>query len=351
MRSPLFVIICCLTAAVAGSHLTESTPTEIFVKDHGRGAACCARLPQKTESLERTFAAGDVRQYRIELTVRSEVEGDATNKIGAKTYVSPFSRGAEETITWRAVRRIIAIGSDGAAEVEETLDDFASGESKTFGAAGEETDKLAQALEATLVRWIDPETRTLRYREARNGELRDVAPKGGPSLGEAAPPVLTLWILRALRPAAALPVRPIVFGDRWQEPRAVKLSFWTDTHAQESGEWIAVPESAAAEPSARLLTVQQVLGTVASGREKPPEGTAQARFHGESLATISLGDGRVLEATRSATREISWTLASIAGLAKPPEFRARLAVQIDIKECPGACPADDSGRAALRPRN
>lgn len=350
MRS-LLLITCWLPATLIGSHTVQPTPSQALACDHPEGAACCALPLQKPESFERTFAAGDVRQYRIELSVRSELEGDATNKIGAKTYISPFSRGAEETITWRAVRRIVAIDSDGAAEVEEALDNFQAGEVKTFGTAGEDTGKVARALEATLARWAEAGMRTLRYYEGRNGELRSVAPESGPSLGEAAPPILTLWILRALRPAAALPVRPIVFGDRWQEPRVVKLSPWTDARAQESGEWVAVPETAAVEPSARLLTVQQVLGTVTSGSEKPPEGTAQARFHGESLATLSLSDGHILEAMRSATREISWTLAPIAGLAKAPEFRARLAVQIEIEECHGACPADDSGRAALRPRN
>ena len=314
-------------------------------------AHAARKAKEQSEALRRSFSTGEVRQYRIALIVRSELEGDATNKIGAKTYVSPFSRGAEETITWRAVRRIVAIGSDGAAEVEEALDNFQAGEVKRFGMVGEDTDKLARALDATLARWTEAGMRTLRYYEARNGEVRSVAPESGPSLGETAPLILTLWVLRALRPAAALPVHPIVFGDRWQEPRVVKLSPWADARAQESGEWVAVPETAAVEPSARLLTVQQISGMVTSGSEKPPEGTAQARFHGESLATLSLSDGHVLEATRSAMREISWTLAPIAGLAKPPEFRARLAVQIDIKECPGACPADDSGRAALRPRN
>lgn len=307
---------------------------------------------QRDDKFQRTFAAGDVRQYRIELNVRSELQGEQTEKIGAKTYVRPFSRGAEETIAWRATRSIRALGSDGSAEVEETLDNFEREDKKTVSPGGEETEKLAQALEATLAHWIEPGTCTLRYRETRDGELHGLGPEGVPRLDEATPPVLTLWMLRALRPAAALPARPIVFGDRWQEPRAAKLNPWTDAHADESGQWLEAPATAeAAEPAARLLTAQQILATVASGGEKPPEGTAQARFHGESLVTLSLSDARVLEAARAATREISWTLAPVAGLDKPPEFLARLAAQIKIKECHGACLATENGGAAMRPRN
>lgn len=331
---PVFLLICCSAF--------------LCLCRYGLAAQKAA---EQSDVLQRSFSVAEVRQYRIELIVRSELEGEDATRIGAKTYVSPFTRGAEEMIAWRATRRVVAIGPDGAAEVEETLDNFVAGDKKTFGPANAETEKLAHALEATLAHWTEPGARTLRYREARSGELHGLAPDGVPSLGEAAPPVLTLWMLRALRPAALLPARPIVFGDRWQEPRFVKLDAWSDLRAQESGEWMEAPATAMpGEPSARLLTVRQISGTVASGSEKPPEGAARARFHAESLVTLSLGDARVLEATRSATREISWTLAPVAGLEKPPEFRTRLAAQINIKECHGPCLDDSDDRAVVSPR-
>ncbi len=346
MRS-LFLLVCC-SVSLGLCGFASRNVGGLLAAPHRSNPA------QKGERFQRTFSAGDVRQYRIELTVRSELEGEQTEKIGAKTYVRPFSRGAEKTITWRAARRVVAIGSDGSAQIEETLDNFETEDQKVTGSAAglEEAQKLSQALEATLARWIDLGVRTLRYRETQDGELRELGPEGVPRLDEAAPPVLTLWMLRALRPAAALPAHPIVFADRWEEPRVVELVAWSDARAQESGEWMDAPATSdAAEPSARLLTVQQILGTVTSGNEKPPEGTAQARFHAESLVTLSLSDAHVLEVTRSATREISWALAPVEGLSKPPEFRARLAVQIKIKECHGACLANSNGSAAVHRRD
>jgi hypothetical protein len=94
---------------------------------------------------------------------------------------------------------------------------------------------------------------------------------------------------------------------------------------------LEVPE--APLPAVRLHIVQQLSGTVASGPEKPPEGTAQGRFHGESLNTISLSDGLLLVAPRSATREVTWTLAPVEGLAERPQFAGRLAVQVQIVAC------------------
>jgi hypothetical protein len=81
----------------------------------------------------------------------------------------------------------------------------------------------------------------------------------------------------------------------------------------------------------RVHIVQQITGRVASGRDMPAEGAAEGRFHAESLATISLVDGHLTAATRSAVREISWTVPA-PGLAEPPRFGGRLSVEIQIEE-------------------
>jgi hypothetical protein len=116
----------------------------------------------------------------------------------------------------------------------------------------------------------------------------------------------------------------------------------------ESGEWLLAPGSP--EPAARLLINQQITGTVSTGAEKPPEGYAEGRFQGESLATLSLNDVSFLAATRSASREITWTLAPVSGLDHPPQFRARLSAQIEIEECHGSCGLHNNRRATLRKR-
>ncbi len=278
--------------------------------------------------IERSFPAGTAAGYRIQLIVRSEIEGQQPEQIGVKAYVRAFSRFAEDGLAWTATRRILTLGTDGTAEIEETFGDFQSlAGSSTPG--DPQAEKLARALRDALSDW--KRERSLRYRETRSGQLLELKADGVPSLGEAAPPLLSLWLLRALRPAVALPGAPLLFGERWQEARTAQLTSWAEVSGSETGEWLDVV--GAIEPAARLHIVQQLFGTVVAGPEKPPEGTAQARFHGESLNTVSLGDARLLAATRSATREITWTLAPVEGLPERPQFRARLSVQVQIEAC------------------
>lgn len=294
--------------------------------------------------LERSFSAGDSAGYRIKLTVRSEVAGQQTELIGAKAYVRPFSRAAENGLGWRATRHVLSVDAYGTAEIEETLDgfeDFAEG----APSADEETEKLAKALREALAGW--GAKHTLRYRETRAGQLLDLKAEGVPPLGEAPPALLTLWLLRALRPTAALPSSPLRFGESSHEPRSVQLPNWAEVRAAESGEWLDARE--ASEPAARLHIVQILSGTVVTGAEKPPEGTAEGHFHGESLNTISLGDARLLAATRSATREIAWTLAAVEGLPERPRFVGRLSVQIEMEAC-NEDPCLSLGPAARRSR-
>ncbi len=59
------------------------------------GLALPARSQDK--ALERSFTAGDSARYRIQLSVRSEVQGQQTETIGAKAYVRPFARAATGT--------------------------------------------------------------------------------------------------------------------------------------------------------------------------------------------------------------------------------------------------------------
>ena len=292
--------------------------------------------------LERSFSAGASASYRIQLTVRSEVTGHETQRIGVKTYVKPFSRAADYSLAWTATRRVVSVDPVGTAEIEETLEDFGRlGLSST--PEDPEAAKLAGALREACGKW--GVARVLRYRETPAGQLLGLASDGVPLLDEELPRVLSLWLLRALRPTAALPVAAIRFREPWQEPRAVRLPNWGEASGSESGEWLEANESS--EPAVRLHLVQQISGTVASGAEKPPEGTAQAHFYGESLNTVSLGDARLLAAVRSATREITWTLAPVEGLPERPQFRGRLSVEVRIEAC-NEGPCQSAGRSAVR---
>jgi len=324
--------------------LLDATFTAAFAQQPGPKRAA---QPVETK-LECTFAAGATAQYRIQLTVRSELQGEQPETIGAKTYVRPFSRTAERRVEWRATRHILSVSAEGAADLEELLDDFGAASAPSSSPADADAKKLDQSLESVIGKWIAPGSRTLRYRETSTGQLSGLSPDAVPALDEASPPLLALWLLRALRPATALPARPVQFDVRWQEPRTAKLDGWTNVQGYESGEWLVAP--GVTEPAAQLLISQQITGAVMSGPEKPPEGHAEGRFQGESLATLSLNDGSLLAATRSASREITWTLAPVAGLDHPPQFRARLSAQVEIEECHGSCGLRNNRRATLRQR-
>jgi hypothetical protein len=289
-----------------------------------------SHAPAQQKLLERDFRVGATSRYRIQLKVRSEVEGSRPVQIGVKTYVEPFSRDAQGQLSWRASRRVVAIDADGGAEIEEVLDDFQRA-GVSGSAENEESEKLLQAMSRDLGRWPPTTLLTLHYRETRAGQLLGLTPDGVPPLGEEPPQLLSLWLLRAVRPAAVLPATPIQVGVPWLELRAVQLPNWADVRGSETGEWLEALESS--EPAVRLHLVQGIFGTVVSGAEKPPEGTAQARFHGESLNTLSLSDGRLLAAARSALREVTWTLAPIEGLRERPQFRGRLSVEVQIEAC------------------
>jgi hypothetical protein len=285
-------------------------------------------LPAQEGPLQLSFSVGNTASYRIQLTVRSEVIGQQTETIGAKTYVRPFAQSAQRGLNWTATRRVLSVGPDGIAEIEETLDHF-EGAAEARAAADEKAARLDTALREALGSW--GATPKLHYRETHEGQVLDLKADGVPSLGEAPPALLTLWLVRALRPAAALPSAPIRLGERWQEPRSTQLPNWSEVRGSETGEWLDSP--GAAQPALRLHVVQQISGTVVSGAERPPEGMAQGTFHGESLNTVALGDGQLLGATRSATREITWILVPVEGLSERPQFTGRLAVQIEIEAC------------------
>jgi hypothetical protein len=273
-----------------------------------------------------TFTSSANSEFRIQLTVTAHLEGQHTETIGAKTYVSPFTRDAKSILTWRAQTRVIAASADGA-EIEETLDGFSSTSAEI--SADPDAARLAQALNAALSAWSH--AAAFRYRETLSGETLGLPAEGAPALDEQSPRVLTAWLLHALRPAAALPARPVILDDHWQDARSVALPNWTGANGWESGQWMAA--ASGSKFQVRLDDVQQISATVAQGPEKSPDGAAQANFRGESLSTIALDDGRLVAATRSAARTIVWTLTPVAGLPTAPQFSTRLGVEIEIENC------------------
>jgi hypothetical protein len=281
----------------------------------------------------RTFRINKISKFRTTLRIRTEIEGQKPTSIGARTFLQPISTWLEQNISGQATRKIISINPDGSAEIEENLSNYASTTTTSDANENSETNKLRAEAESVLNKWTAP--RTLRYRETPSGQISGLSADVIPPLDESGPRVLTAWLLRALRPTAALPAHPLTFGGHWQEPRAVQFAEWTAITASESGEWLAPPTGIRqrGEPTIKLQTTQEIAGTVTSGAEKPAEGNATAHFHAESLSTLALDDLRVISASRTATRDILWTLAPVAGLGKPPQYRGRLFVEISIQVC------------------
>jgi hypothetical protein len=293
------------------------------------GLAAGAQAPP----LVRQFAAGSTTRYRVRLTVRSSLAGEQAIQRGGRAYVHRFNQAASEELDWVANERVVSVNAEGEAEIEETLEDFAEASGSVTGDA--EAEKLKQAILLSLERWSQPGKIVLRYRVTRLGLPRGLGREGVPVLGEANPPLVTLWLLHALRPETALPDRPLRLGERWSERHAVQFEEWSDVRAWESGQWLEPLDRS--EAAARLLVSQQITAAVTAGREKPPEGSATARFSSAALATVSLDDASLVRAARTAMREISWTLRPVAGLPKPPQFDLQVAAEVRIERCHGPC--------------
>jgi hypothetical protein len=281
----------------------------------------------------RNFTKNKIATFRTTLRIRTEIEGQKPASLGAKTFLQPVSTWLEQSISWQATRKIISINPGSSAEIEEQLTNFASTTTSSDENQNEEIKKLTTGAESALTEWTI--AKTLRYRESTSGQITGITAEAVPPVDESAPRVLTAWLLRALRPTAALPAHPLNFGEHWQEPRTVQFAEWTSTTASEAGGWLAPPPGIRqrGEPTIKLQTTQEITGTVTSGAEKSAEGKAAAHFHAESLSTLALDDLRLMSASRSATRDILWTLAPVEGLEKPPQYRGRLFVEIGIQIC------------------
>ena len=301
------------------------------------GVAClcavAAALPAQEKPLLRTFAQGAAESYRVEVTVRSELRGVRAETIGAKTYVRPFTQAADGTLTWNAARRIVAVLADGSAEIEETREPVAAAyrcEPEEDAAAR----KLQEALRGASEKW--EQRFTLRYRETRDGRMQGLPAEEAAGFGEEEPRLLAPWLLHALRPSVILPAAPLRFGERWQHRPQGRVPPWSAVQGAETGEWAAAPGDA---PAATLHVTQELTGEIPAaeipGAAAAREGAARrGSFFADALSTVSLLDGSLLSAVRSAARETSWTLAPVEGLPEPPRFAAKLSVSVTIRRRP-----------------
>jgi hypothetical protein len=134
-------------------------------------------------------------------------------------------------------------------------------------------------------------------------------------------------------------------NERWQEPRLMNVTGWSEVTAMESGQWLEAPRHP--EAAVRLHLVQQISARLPTA---PGEASAEMHFHGESLGTVMLQDGALVSATRSASREQWRVLDAVPGLPEPPRFHTTLSVQVEIEQCDDAeCLYNPAAGAAAHP--
>jgi|KBSMisStandDraft_5_1062788.scaffolds.fasta_scaffold29076_2 hypothetical protein len=301
---------------------------------HALPAHCAAEVQHKP--LRRVFVAKTEERYNVSVILKAQTESVLTETVASKTYVMPVTHAAEVKLRWRATRRVLSVGPDGVAGIEESfVEDQPCEEIPQPG--GKSDARLLASLEhlcASLSSAL-----TIHYAEDSKGSLHEAgAPSEPPDLGEEAPPLLALWLRRAVRPNVILPTLLFEAGARARQELHPSGDLLQDAQGSESTEWL---DAQSDTPAAALHVVQQ-LGWDAPGRASITKGVTthlesaprHEGFFADSITTLSLIDGSVLRANRSASRTTRHKMETIAGLLGPPEFSSKLTTSVIIERLP-----------------
>ena len=281
--------------------------------------------------LTRTFAAGAEERYQVSISIRVETHGITTERIGEKTYANNFTHEANGQISWRSIRGISSVASDGTAALTETMDRFQAScdgdpAARTFDSA---LQKSVQAMCATLQNSAE-----FNYQEEKFGHIRGLPESEGNLTGSDSS-LLSLWARRAFRPSVIFPKTPLHFGDR----AAHRIENFSPDHGkpegEESMEWLEV----SGEIPVAMLHVSQNLSWIDSAGKNLATNIATRRgprhlFYADSLNTVSMLDGSLLKASRSATHETKDTLEPVPGLPDAPVFGSKLTFTVTMLRLP-----------------
>ncbi len=282
----------------------------------------------------RHFVAGTEERYQVTLDVKAESHSVSTETVATQTYVTPAVNVAQATIRWRAVRRIQTVQGDGTAEVEEAV--------TTVGKPCEDSQPKARqdsslrtSLNEFCERW--PLEQTIRYSENPRGLLRESTPPLFVQLDESSPPLLALWLRRAARPSVIEPQLDFAVGANAQHSFRPSGELLKDAHGSETTEWLDAPGET---PAAMLHVLQQLSWTspaaaqIANATVEPLPSNLGVVFFADSLTTLSLLDGSVLRASRTASRSTSRAVDPVPGLPAALDFSSRLTLSITIERLP-----------------
>src|SRR5689334_8612102 len=274
--------------------------------------------------MSRVFTAKAVEKYEIQLMLRAEIRGASTETVGEKTYVKPAVHSAQLALAWTSQRRVLEVLSDGSASIEESEAPVPSG-CAVAPVADPGTRKLQESLQEICSRLRG--MRTFRYEEEPNGLIRNLPAESGVTFDEDAPFLLALWLRRNLRPSVIFPALPFRAGAGSQRPIHTR-----DMTGCETTEWMDSTGNASA---AALHVVQQLSWPEPRGKSgfssvggTPP---GETTFFADSSTSVSLLDGAVLNATRTASRETTRVLDPVPGLPRRPQFSSKLTVIVTVR--------------------
>lgn len=281
--------------------------------------------------LVRVFTAGTEERYQVTVAIRVETHGISTEKIGEKTYADSFTHEAAGQLSWRSSRNIVSLNADGSAALTESLDHFQSAcdgnpGTKTFDA------NLQKSVQETCAAW--QKLSEFSYQEEKFGLMRGLSEMAGGMLGPDSS-LLPLWARRAFRPSVILPKGPLHFGERAAHRIENVSPARGKPEGEEAMEWVEAP----GDTPAAMLHVTQNLSWIDVTDPAAPKNVANRPeprhlFYSDSVNTISLLDGGLLKASRSATHETNNTLDPVPGLPDAPAFGSKLTITVTILRLP-----------------
>jgi hypothetical protein len=298
--------------------------------------ASCYGFAQNTREsqqkpLTRIFTVGAVERYQVAATISVETHGITTEKIGEKTYAKPYTHEASGQLSWRSTRKMTALKENGSAAIFESLDQFRANCDGTPESSNA-TASLRKSVRDTCDEW---QTLTqMNYEEEEFGLIRGL-PVPAKVHDEDDSPLLDYWLRRAFRPSVILPKGPLNFGYQAAHKITNPSGIPSNPEGEEQMEWL----EATSDVPAATLHVSQNLRWMDNLRKSGLSnvGGAPAKrqlFYADSLNTISLLDGSILKATRSATRETKEVLDPVPGLPDAPTFGSKLVITVTIQRLP-----------------
>lgn len=264
---------------------------------------------------------------RYSLTVHVSLESETAEvvSIGTKQYLQPATFRLDATARFQIAQKLWPSGEGGNQEREVLVEEVET-EPVEASAEREAVRLLQRSLKETFERW--QQTKGQAYRSSRPAGSRVWPPALHLALDEEAPQYLTVWLDEALQaiPLANLPAE----ARAWSRERLA-----LEIEERKSATEFLRRESVRGEPAEVELATFSLSGRKPSVDIAPTlrqQGVEVAlTFHAEEQDTVSLEDGRLLRASRSASRETRW-LVPQKSTARAPAFRARLACTVTIEE-------------------